>query len=246
MTSPLRIPAALIFALVAMPALAQDDDSGSLDDIPHITFIGTAQADLTPDLATVTLGVVTEKPTASAATEETARKAQAIVAAARDLGIGAADIQTQSLTLTQTYDNINDANGRYVGQKPRGFEAANIVRIRIRDLARAGAIAQTLIEKGANRFDGIDFSVERPELALNRLVAEAVKNAKAQATAAAEAAGVKLGRVLQIERPGTEGASRPVAYAARAKAAPAPSMPVEAGTSNASTEIEVTWAIDAN
>lgn len=247
----MRYAAALAaLVLLANPAFAQDsDDSSSLDDIPHITIVGTAEAEIPPDLATIMLGVTTEKPSAGAAAAETARKAQAVIDAAKAAGIAPADIATQSVTLAQTFDDIRDKDGHYTGRKPRGFVADNTIAIRVRDLAKAGPLAETLIDKGANRFDGIAFSVEKPQPILDRLVGEAVKNARDQARIAAQAAGAGLGRVLLVERPDQPNGPSPVFGTARLAAAKAPApaaMPVEAGTTIYRTEMAVTWALDAN
>ena len=243
------IPVAMLVALVvpaltAIPARAQDgDDSNAIDDTPHITIVGTARAEVAPNLATITLGIVTSLPTARAASEANAKAAQAVIAAAKAQGIGSADIATQSVTLTQTFDEQHDEAGRFTGRKPSGYEATNTLAVRVRDLAKVGALAQSLIESGANRFDGIGFSVEHPEPVLDRLAADAVRNARRQAQLAADAAGVKLGRVLLIEHPGIDRPAQPVLYAARMKTA-APAIPVEAGTSELEASMEVTWAIE--
>ncbi len=236
--------AAVVCAFVAvLPALAQDDDTNAIDDIPHITVIGTAQAEVTPDLATITLGVTSEQPSATAAAAETASKAKAVIDTAKAQGVAAADIATQSLTLTQTFDDLHGPQGQDIGRRPRGFAADNVVAIKVHDLAKAGALAGALIQTGANRFDGISFSVDRPQPILDRLLGEAVKSARAQAEIAAAAAGVRLGRVLLIERPNA-GEPQSMAFA-RVASKPA-AMPVEAGTTSLSREIEVTWALDAN
>ena len=248
MTSIFRLPASLILLVLALalaiagPAQAQvDDESNSIDDTPHITIIGSAHVAVAPDLATITLGVGSEKPTAREASDETSRAAQAVLATAKAQGVAGADITTQAVTLTQTFDETHDASRRDTGQKPRGFAAANTFAIKIRDLAKAGALAQSLIEAGANRFDGIVFSVEDSAPILDRLASEAVRNARRKAQLVADAAGVKLGRVLLVEHPSTERAS-PV-FAARTTFA-AVTMPVEPGSTDFSSEMEVTWSIE--
>ncbi len=229
--------------LAALPATAADRLEGrALDAVPHITIVGTARAEVAPDIATILLGVTTEQPTARAAAEANAPKARAVIDAAKADGVPAADIATQAITLTQTFDDIQDAQGRYAGRKPRGFTAENTVAIKVRDLAKVGALAESLIAKGANRFDGITFSVEHPEPILDRLTADAVKHARDRAQIAATAAGVRLGRVLRIERP-DETSARPVVPGALALKATASAMPVEAGTTTLGAEIAVTWAL---
>jgi len=234
--------------LVATHAFAQDDDAGgtALGDIPHITITGVASVEVVPDIAEISLGVSTEKPRAVDAANETARIAHDIVEAAKAQGVESRDIRTQSVTLAQTFDNVNDSNGRYTGRKPRGFSASNVIVLRVRALDKAGALAQSLIDKGATQFNGISFSVEHPERVMDTLLASAVRDAKRQAEIVAQAAGVKLGRVLLIERPEAKDGvvvhprAMPLAMAAPGAA----SMPVEAGTETLRNEMQVTWAVE--
>lgn len=245
MTKPLALVLALAFVLAAGTARAQDDDTPSLDDTPRITVVGTASAEVPPDLATITLGVANHRATAKAAADATSTTAAAIIEAAKAQGVKPADIATRSIDISQSFEDQQDANGRYIGRRPNGFDASNTIAIRVRDLAQAGALAQILIDKGANALEGIAFSIEHPQPILDRLSGEAVANAKRQAEIMAQAAGVKLGRVLVIER---EGAPRPVfpvpmAAMKAARATPA-AVPVEAGSQSLQASATVTWAID--
>ena len=247
---PHKLRFVLALALVVTAAGAaraqDDDDTPSLDDTPRITVGGSATTEVPPDLATITLGVINHRPTAKAAADATATAAQAIVDEAKAEGVKPADIATQTLTLAQTFEDLQDAQGHYTGRKPSGFDASNTIAIRVRDLPKAGALAQGLIDKGANSFDGIAFSVEHPQPILDKLAGEAVANAKRQAEIMAQAAGVKLGHVLVIERAATAPFrervfAAPMAMAKRA--APSP-MPVEAGSQGLTADVTVSWAID--
>lgn len=240
-------PLLAALSLFGASASAQDtDDHPALDEIPHITMVGTATTEVKPDIAAITLGVVSQRPSARDAAAEAARKAAALIDAAKTQGIGSADIATQAVSLTQNYDDLRDPQGRYIGRKANGFTAENIITIKVRDLGKAGTLAESLIEAGANRFDGISFSVEHPEPILDRLTGEAVKRARAQAEIAAQAAGMKLGRALLIQKPGDGGPefARPSAMRLQAKPAAPAAMPVEAGTSTFAQSVEVTFALE--
>lgn len=232
---------AALFAYSQAQAQEKDDDGNAIDDRPHMTMIGEARRDVVPDLAEITLGVATERPTASEASLENARIAQEIIAAAKADGVAAKDLRTTAATLTQVFDDIRDAQGHVTGRKPRGFSARNVVTVKSRDLAKVGALAQTLIGKGATELDGISFLVEHPEPVLDQLLAEAVSDAKRKARIAADAMGVKLGPVLLIERPSAEPGPAPL-FRTRVMATAA-AVPVEGGTETLSSEIEITWAI---
>ena len=239
--------AALLLIATLMPAVAQDeDDSTSLDDTPHITIVGVASAEAPPDIATISLGVRSHKPQASAAADTVAVAARAVVDAAKAKGIKDADIATQSINLSETFDEVRDPQGNIMRRKPSGFDASNTIAIRTSDLAKAGELVQTLIDKGANSFDGIAFAVERPQPIYDRLASEAASNARRQAEQVVKAAGSKLGRVLLIESPDAEtpSLSRRRAAPMLAKAATISEMPVEPGTTSFQLQMRVTWALE--
>jgi uncharacterized protein YggE len=245
--SKLLYAAAVVILCSGAPVQAQkaDDDSTAIDDRPHITIVGTASVQVAPDLAEISLGVMTEKPDAAGASAENARIAQAILEAAKAQGVATRDIRTQAVTLTPVFDEIRDANGHVTGRKPRGFSAENTIAIRVRALDKAGALAQSLIAQGATQFNGISFSVDHPDAVRDKLIGDAVRDAKRKAAIVAEALGIKLGPVLLIERPSADSGA-PVFNRGRALAAmaPSPAMPVEAGTQTLSSEMEVTWALE--
>ena len=238
----IRLLVLLLVTATAGPALAQDDDRNAIDDTPHVTIVGVAEQDVVPDLATISLGVATAKPSARAASDANAATAQAIIAEAKAAGVPAADITTTSITLTQTFEDTHDSSGRFIERKPSGYEATEMLSIRMRDFAKVGVLAQELVEKGANRFDGIAFSVEKPEPILDRLTARAVETARRRAQIATDAAGVRLGRVVLIEKPSA--AERSIGGPAMKMRVASAAVPVEAGTQTLAVEMEVTWAIE--
>ncbi len=245
MANVFRILSALAMIVAATAANAQqDDDLNAIDDTPHITIVGTASAEVVPDLATISLGVKAERATPLEASAEAARVARAILEAAKAQGVEARDIRTEAVTLAQVFDDVQDTNGRFTGRRPRGFDAGSTVSVRVRALDKAGALAQNLVAAGATDLNGIAFSIENPGPVEDRLVADAVRDAQRKAGLAAGAVGAKLGRVLLIERPQAGIVARPLMRALTATVGGAPAIPVEAGTQTLSREIEVTWSLE--
>src|SRR5579875_1830539 len=164
------MPTSLRFAVFALPicfavsppgsgaAMAQQPQlfPGLKDAVPFITTTGVASAEVVPDIATILLGVDTERPKAADAARDNARAAQAIVGEIRAQGIDAKDIKTLSITLSPVYDDVTNANGR-AKRTLRGYLAHNALSVRVRDIARAGILASQLMDKGANSLDGIEF-----------------------------------------------------------------------------------------
>jgi uncharacterized protein YggE len=229
-------------------APAHAEDSSLKAQTPHITIAGSAHAEVVPDLAIVSLTVVTERPTATAAANDNATAATSVVNDIKAQGIEAKDIRTVSVTLSPLYDESRDLNGRLIKRTFRAYQARDEFEVRIRALDKAGNFARQWIEKGANNFGGISFEIEHPEERLKVLEAEAAKDALARAKNYADAVGVKLGRVIEIA-PESDSRSRymPAPMMAKAVAGSADStqasIPIEPGVRSLSASITVTWEL---
>jgi uncharacterized protein len=231
----------IVLAFLTFAPSAAAAQAALKDAVPHITVVGHASTEVVPDIAILSLTVVTEKPTAEEAAAENARTAQALVAEIKAQGIDARDVQTQSITLSPVYDETSDGQSQL---KLRGYSARDSLEVRVRALGKAGAIARQLIDKGANEFEGISFKYEHEDEAYDKLRDAAVRDALRRAKDYLPAVGVKLGRVLEISP--IEGGFEPRANMALA-AAPLRSsevtIPVETGTLTLETDVQVTWEL---
>jgi uncharacterized protein len=243
--APLTFIAALALGIAAPAAHAQQQFYPSLkDSVPSITTTGVASTEVVPDIATISIGVDTERPKAADAPRENARAAQAVVGEIKAQGIEAKDIKTLSITLSPVYDETTDANGR-VKRTLRGYLASNSLSVRIRDITKAGALAGQLMDKGANSFEGIEFDFSQKEAKYDGLRGDAVRDALRKANSYVNGVGIKLGRVLEIETQPPETAPAPMSprvLAAAPREASA-AIPVEPGAQTLRTEVQVTWEL---
>jgi len=215
------------------------------DKVPSVTTTGFASAEVVPNVATISLGVETERPTAAEAANENARAAQEIVAEIKGQGVEARDIRTLSVTLDPIYDEVHDGNGRVTQRTLRGYIARNEISVRLRQIDKAGALARQLIQKGANNVGGIAFDYEQKEVKYDALRGEAMRDALRKANSYVNALGLKLGRVLVIAPPApfSGRAPAPMALARAAHREGSVAMPVEPGVQTLQTEVEVTWEL---
>jgi uncharacterized protein len=236
-----RTALALLFALSMIGAAAAQ--TTLIDSVPHITVIGHAHTEVAPDYAVLSLAVVTERPKAIAAAAANAAAAQALIDEVKAQGIDAKDVQTSEVSLNPVYDTIADAEGRGTTQKLRGYQARNGLTIRVRALAKAGALAASLIDKGANELQGLSFGSSHEDELNARLNDAAMRDALRAAQAYLPAAGVSLGRVLEIA-PNDEGGYRPRVFAAAAPAfARDAAVPIAPGTLSYDSQVRVTWEL---
>ncbi|PTD28133.1 SIMPL domain-containing protein [Edaphosphingomonas fennica] len=213
---------------------------------PTATIQGTrldvvAEGEVTrvPDIATISAGVVTQAPTAGAAMSENAERMAAVVAALRKAGVADRDIQTSTLNLSPQY--------RYGDNKPpviTGYQASNQVSIRFRDVKRSGAILDTLVAQGANQISGPALSVDKPEAALDEARAAAIRTARDRAALYAQAAGLRVKRIVSIsEQGGGYQPPMPMVRMAAMKAEAADTA-VEAGEQRLSVSVAVSFELE--
>ena len=150
------------------------------------------------------------------------------------------DLQTRSITLARIDYGPN--RGR--------FQANNLIEIKVRDIKRAGEALAAITEAGANVLSGPNLRVSDPENAGRSAYAAAYRSARARAEAYAQAAGLKVARVLAI-RDGDDsggpiylpGFEASMDAQARAVAPEQSAPPVQAGISTREVRIRVDFAL---
>lgn len=150
-----------------------------------------------PDMAMITLGVMTEGKTAAEAMAANATRMTAVVASLKKAGIAEKDIQTSNLNLNPQY--------RYEENKPPilvGYQVSNQVSVRVLDLKKLGAAVDATVNAGANQVHGISFGLVDPTAAENAAREAAVKALTAKADLYAKATGHRVSRLVSLSEGG--------------------------------------------
>ncbi len=203
-----------------------------------ITTSGRGVVETAPDMASIDIGVTHQAGTAGEALTRTSNAVGAVIARLEEMGVAARDMQTQGLSLQPVWSR--QVQGSDAPRRITGFVARNGLMVRVRDLEKLGAILDTVVSDGANTFNGLQFSVQDPESAIQQARADAVKDAMAKAKQLADAAGVTLGPVQSISESG--GAPRPVMME-MASARMAADVPIAAGEVSLSTHVSMVFEI---
>lgn len=221
--------AAMAAVFLIIPVIA------SADDAARITVTGEGRVDAAPDMATVSLGVVTEGTTAAEAMAANTIQLAAVLEQLKMGGIEDRDIQTSGLSLNPNWQQTEaDPTPRIMG-----YQASNMLTVRVRKLDQLGTVLDKTISDGANSFNGLSFGLSDPAPALDEARKRAVTDAVARATLLTQAAGLKLGPVVSISEGGGFGGPQPM-Y--RMDAAAASPVPVAAG--EVSTVASVTMVFE--
>jgi uncharacterized protein len=158
-----------------------------------ITLNGRGVVDHAPDIATISVGVNVEAPTASAAMTQQAEQMTGVFNAVKGSGVADRDMQTSSLSLNPVYDYPPN-------QKPRlrAYNASNQITIKVRDLKNLGKTLDAVVKAGGNTINGISFGIDKPEQFQNDARVEAIKDAAAKAELYAKAVGYKVKRIVTV------------------------------------------------
>ena len=240
MLRPLILALALAAALpmtanaqTSTPAIAQAE--GTL-----LSVSATGEASRTPDIATLSTGVVTQAADANTAMRDNATQMDRVMAALRAAGIAERDIQTSGINLNPQY--------RYAENMPpaiTGYQASNTVNVKVRELAKLGKVLDTLVAQGANQINGPSFGLDKPEAALDEARLAAVKKAQAQARTYANALGLQVKRIISISEGGASlpRPPMPMMRAMPADAGYAKETSVAPGESSVSVSVEMVFEL---
>lgn len=227
-----------VAALVLLLARPQATAAATLG-VRQITVVGNGEADVTPDMARVQIGVQTQAASAGEALSQNNANMEALLARLREQGIANQDIQTSSVSISPRYD--------YNGPSPtqNGYDANNTVTVTIRNIAQTGQLLDQVVQAGANNIGGINFTVDDPSALQTNARNAALTDAKTRAEAMAQAVGGTVGQVLSV----TENIGQPPQVFERAMAASGGALadtanvPIEPGQQTITAQVQVTYEL---
>ena len=225
-------PALATAIVLALPAAAET--------VPAtIAVTGEGKVEMAPDMAMLSLGVMTQADTAAAALKANSDGLSGALDRLKAAGIEGRDIQTSGLSL---HPNIDYSS---TGREPqvRGYTASNMLTVRLRDLSVLGQTLDAVVTEGANTLNGLSFGLQNPDEATDEARRRAVADATHKAALYAEAAGVTLGRIVTISEQGNYGGPQPMMMAEARLAKDAGSVPVASGEISIGATISVVYEI---
>ena len=182
--------AIMLLLLVAPFAIAVENNMSKL------IVQGEGKASAAPDKATVVLGVQTRDASAAIAAAENARLMNETIVALLAAGIAESEIQTSGYSLgTESQDAPVMAGEK---QKAPEFVASNTVTVNLNNTTDVGRVLDTAVAAGSNSIQEVAFDLKDPQPQKDLALTLAIEDARRKAEIAAKAAGVKLGRVLEI------------------------------------------------
>lgn len=163
-----------------------------MTDERWISVTAEGEATVAPDMAVASFAVSGDGRDLGATRDDVNRRASAVLARLRELGIADGDLNAPDVNVQPQYDYRK-------GQKLIGYRVSRQMTAKVRSLDTLGEVLDGLVAAGANEVHGAQMTASDPSAAEHAALEVAVRAARAKADVLASAAGVTLGAVSRIE-----------------------------------------------
>ncbi len=160
---------------------------------------GTGKATAVPNTAMLSLGVIKTAATVVDAQNQANTVTNTLVSDLKNLGVEEKDIQTTNYSVSPEYDF---SQGR---QAAKGYSVTQTLEVKVKPIEKANSAIGAATKNGANMVGSIAFVLDdqtKKDLEKKARV-DAVKDAKEKAQSLASAAGIKLGRIVDVQESGS-------------------------------------------
>jgi uncharacterized protein YggE len=142
----------------------------------------------------ISLGVTKTSPSVQTAQQQVNTISNQITEQIKSLGVDAKDIKTTNYSVHPQYDYTNGS------QRVTGYTVNTNIQIKLKPIDKANDAIDLATKAGANQVGGIQFTVDdEKQKELEREARQkAIDDAKQQAADLASAAGINLGRIIDV------------------------------------------------
>ena len=155
---------------------------------------GTGKSFVAPDIAKVNLGIIQTGDNLKTVQDSVNKKSQDLTSQIKKLGIDEKDIKTLSYYVYPQYDYTAPT------QKITGYQVSTEYEVTIRDFTKINDLLASATSFGANTIGSINFDLsdDLKNQKLQEARGEAVSEAKTKASGLAKAAGITLGKIINV------------------------------------------------
>ena len=179
-----------------------------------IRVFGVGQLILSPDIAILDIGIEAVAPTVHGARQDAASAAKSLMKVLQKHDISDNDIQTSFFNIYPRYEYVETSkNGNRIGKQVLiGFEVNNVVKVKVRDIAKSALIIDNVIDAVGEyvRLNGIAFTIDNKKLYEAELRNLSITDAIIKADHFASLLGMSRGNAISInDYTGSSNAARP-------------------------------------
>lgn len=197
-----------------------------------VTGYGRASAE--PDMAKVSLGILTQAATATEAVQQNAEKMSRVIGALKEMGMTEDNMKTEHFSVYPVYSRSDPP-------EVTGYRVSNVIIVDVHDLNMVGRVIDKATEAGANQVQGVTFTLSENKSRAMKLEAlqKAAEDANIKAETIASSLGIEIVGILHV----SEGTVWYQPYRVDAEYLKAPETPIIPGDVQGSATIQVTYII---
>ncbi|NMA57573.1 SIMPL domain-containing protein [Clostridium cochlearium] len=136
----------------------------------RIRVMGVGNLKVQPDMAVISLGIITEDKNLEKAQKENAQISSRVIRGLQNMGIDIKDISTANYNIEAQYDYVDNK------QVFRAYRVTNILSVNIRDVRKVGEIIDASVKNGVNNVASVRFTVSDLKQYNNRVLKLAVQD----------------------------------------------------------------------
>ena len=210
-------------------------------DEATLTVTGSGIATVTPDKASLSIGVQTADSSSKTAQDKNSKDVNNVIGALLDYGVKEKDISTSSFDLYANYDYSKDVS------KLTGYTATTMLTVKNLDVKDVGELLEKAGEAGVNQVNGISFDYTETEAAYDKALDAAMDRAQEKAEKLAAREGCRLGKILSVSEGDSNGSAAYTGAREYQESAKADGgMNVMPGESDVTATVTITYQLAGN
>ncbi len=178
---------ASILGLLSLPLLAQNP---TVTALPNTVYVGAdGKFETAPDTAIIQFNISGQGNTAKEANAEAEKQAETTRQILRANGVDPKEAEIGFYSVNPRYDYRDQK------QKLIGYQVTTSATLKLKDFSKVAPITQQLADASVGQSQSLSYTLESPEAAKRKAVADAYRRARASAEALAIASGRTLGEL---------------------------------------------------
>lgn len=185
-----RMVLSALLLLVATAAAAQTP--------AQLTVRGEAQLQVAADEAQMQIAVLSRERLAEQALEENSARLRQVEAALRKAGLDEGEYRTGRFRIEPVWSRRPKSAPDDWQPQVIGYSVRNSLHVETQKLVQVGELIEAAIGAGADSIEGLQFGLASPQVHRADAIASAVAHAQSDARALAEAASLRLVRLISL------------------------------------------------
>jgi len=202
-----------------------------------VSFNGEGKVLAKPDVAAISLSIVTEAVTSKSAQDENSRKSKAVTDFLKDQGVEEKDIKTTGYNIYPQY-----RYPQYDKPEIRGYQVNQTMEVKVRDLDKVSSVLDGVVSAGVNQVNSLSFEIDEPEKLKAEARQKAIEDARAKADELEDQLGVDLGKIVNFSE-SIGGFPGPIFYAAERGMGGGGGPSVPTGENEIIVQVTITYQI---